>query len=146
MIKSTGAVLCLVLALAGCGEGTTIPNARTPRPDFTGPLGTAAEPTRTVTVAAGTVTVNPPVRQDVRVGSGCTVEGEVGRTMAGRMARCVKRTGEDSARWVLDAGSQPDGTVKPGRACPAQGARGTDGYRPYECLPGSGGALVWKSR
>lgn len=146
MIKSTGAVLCLVLALAGCTEGTTIPNAQTPRPNFTGPLEKAAQPTVTVTAAAGTVTVNPPVRQDVRVGAECPIEGEVGRTMAGRTARCVKRAGEDTAHWIMDAGSQPDGTVKPGRACPAQGARGTDGYRPYECAADGGGNPVWKAR
>ncbi|MEO3788091.1 hypothetical protein ABGB12_32595 [Actinocorallia sp. B10E7] len=144
MIKSTGAVVCLFLTLAGCGEGNNIPSARDPRPNFTGPVE-PADPTHTVTVAAGTVTVNPPVRQDVRVDGECSLEGELGRTMTGRMARCVKRTGEDTARWVLDVGSQPDGTVKPGRPCPAQGARGTDGYRPYQCLPDprGGGNLVW---
>lgn len=145
MIKRTGAVLCLLLALAGCGEGTTIPNAKTPRPNFTGSIE-PAEPTHTVTVAASTVTLNPPVRQDVQVGSACDLEGEVGRTVSGRTARCVKPAGEASARWFLDSGSQPDGTVKPGQPCPAQGARGTDGYRPYECLPGEGGSLVWKAR
>lgn len=146
MIKSTGAVLCLLVVLAGCGEGTTIPNAKTPRPNFTGSVK-PANPTQTVTVAGRTVTVNPPVRQDVRVDSECSVEGELGRTMAGRMARCVKRSGESAARWILDVGSQPDGTVKPGRTCPAQGALGTDGYRSYRCLPdGEGGAVVWTAQ
>jgi len=143
MIKWTGAALCLLLALAGCGEGTTIPNAKTPRPNFTGSIE-PAEPTHTVTVAASTVTVNPPVRQDVQVDSECATEGEVGRTTSGRMVRCVKEEGEDSARWVLDAGSHPDGTVKPDQPCPAQGARGTDGYRSYRCVPGGNGAVVWK--
>jgi hypothetical protein len=146
MIKSTGAGLFLVLALAGCGgSGDNIPNANDPRPNFTGPIE-PADPTHTVTVAATTVTVDPPVRQDVKVDDECSIEGELGRTQDGEVARCVKRTGQDKARWLVDAGSFPDGTVKPGRACPAPGARGTDGTRPYVCAPGPGGNAVWGAR
>lgn len=146
MIKWTGAVLCLLAVLAGCG-GSNLPASRLSTPNFTGPVG-SPHPTHTVTVAASTVIITPSEQMNVKTGAACPTEGGLGRTMTGRAARCVKRTGESAAHWVLDVGAQPDGTVKPGRPCPAAGAIGTDGVRPYECLPSAPGSghVVWTAQ
>ncbi|ROO84198.1 hypothetical protein EDD29_1716 [Actinocorallia herbida] len=141
MIKTVGVGLAACLALAGCGSD--VPGGRSSPNSFTGPVKTPS-PTVTVTVAGKTVTVTPKATGPATAGQVCEIEGFVAKNSAGRQVRCVKKTGEKKTLWVIDAGADPDGTVRPGEQCPAAGATGHDGGVNYTCTRGAGGQNRWR--